>query len=109
MRGGLISYSPEKHLLPSLCVEASVKGSKNSSAASSALLYFDSLKIHADSVTSYLLLRMHAAPQLQRRRQGILLWRPDNSQEREQHCAQDGDGLKDTHHIIIKEDANVQM
>lgn len=90
-------------------MEASVKGSINSSAASSALLYLDRLKIHADSVTSYLLLRLQAGPQLQSRRQGILLWRPGNGQQREQHSAQDGDGLKDTNHIIIIEDTNVQM
>lgn len=39
-----------------------MKGSINSSAASGALLYSDSLKIHAESVTSDLRLRMHNHP-----------------------------------------------
>lgn len=90
-------------------MEASVKGSINSSTASSALLYLDSLKIHADSVASDLLLRMHAGPQLQSRQQGILLWRRDNGEEPEQHCAQGGNGLKDTNDIIINDAADVQM
>lgn len=89
-------------------MEASVKGSINSSAASSALLYLDSLKIHADSVTSYLLLRRHAGPQLHSRRQGILLWRPGDGRQREQRCAQDGDGLKDTNRTAVNEDADAQ-
>lgn len=88
------SFPRESSVPPLLCLEASVKGSINSSAASGALLYLDSLKIHADSVTSYLLLWMHAAPQLQSRQQGVLLRRRDDGVEREQRCAQDGVGAE---------------